>query len=190
MASNAFTDYLEPLLADAEELVDAHTKLRTGKVGRQWGLGAVNRAVVVMSVSAWEAYVEEVVKEALQAIKPPSPPSSVWPALNANALSLVGRFNNPTTDNVKNLIASTIGLEDVTVYWYWRNCSVTKARDLLRDALRYRHQIAHGVNPRPTIHNGYSSWLPGFFRRLGECTDYGVWEFIDQELGIKDPWPM
>lgn len=58
MASNAYNDYLAELLADAQEINDAHKKLRTGKKGRQWGLGGLNRAVVVMSVSAWEAHVQ------------------------------------------------------------------------------------------------------------------------------------
>jgi hypothetical protein len=43
------------LLRDAEELDDAHTELKTGSPGRQYGLASLNRAVVVMSVSAWES---------------------------------------------------------------------------------------------------------------------------------------
>lgn len=73
MASNALTAHLEPLLADAEELVEAHSRLKTGARGRQWGLGALNRAVVVTCASAWEAYVEDVVIEAVTAIKPSAP---------------------------------------------------------------------------------------------------------------------
>ena len=54
MPSHAYTNHLEVLLADAEELDSAHTRLRTGQRGRQWGLGAINRAVVVLCVSSWE----------------------------------------------------------------------------------------------------------------------------------------
>jgi hypothetical protein len=51
MASNAFTQHLEILLHDAEELEAAHRQLRTGLPGRQWGLGALNRAVVVIPLN-------------------------------------------------------------------------------------------------------------------------------------------
>jgi hypothetical protein len=96
MPSNAFTQHLLVLLEDADELVDVHSQLRTGRPGRQWGLGALNRAVVIMCVSAWEAYVEEVIVEAITAIRPTAgTPLGSWAALNASARSSVGRFNNP-----------------------------------------------------------------------------------------------
>jgi hypothetical protein len=56
-------------------------------------------------------------------------------------------------------------------------------------ALDLRHQIAHGVNPRPIIHNPYSNWLPGFIRRLALCTDDGVRNHLTAALGLPNPWP-
>lgn len=189
MASSAYNDYLAVLLRDAEELEAGHKRLRTGNVGRQWGLGALNRGVVVLSVSAWEAYVEELVKEAVEKMRPQAPPMGVWPALNATARSQVGRFNNPNPDNVRGLFAEALGLPDITLGWHWKGVDNIRARDRLAEALRYRHEIAHGVNPRPTIHNQYANRLPGFFRRLGRCTDASVGSHLSGVLGIPNPWP-
>ena len=125
MPSNAYTNHLLPLLADATELGDAHAELRTGLVGRQWGLGALNRAVVVMCVSAWEAYIEEVVTECLTVLRPvPGAPLGTWAALNATIRGQIGRFHTPNVDNVRSLISDAIGLHDITLSWNWRNCSV------------------------------------------------------------------
>jgi hypothetical protein len=55
MSSRAYQEHLVVLLSDPEELIEAHTRLRTGNPGRQWGLGAMNRAVAVSAASAWEA---------------------------------------------------------------------------------------------------------------------------------------
>lgn len=187
MPSEAYENHLEVLLADATELDAAHTRLRTGQPGRQWGLGAINRAVVVLCVSAWEAYLEELVREAIEAVRPPGPDMGSWPATKAAAMSEIGRFNNPNLENSTRLFASCIGLADVTVTWGWRNCARPTAREYLNDALRHRHHIAHGVNPRPTIHNGYSRWLPGFFRRLGSCTDTSVREHLVNQLRVNPP---
>jgi hypothetical protein len=189
VASKAYADYLEVLLSDAEELVSAHQELRTGNVGRQWRLGALNRGVVVLSVSAWEAYVEELVKESLEVIRPVQAPMGVWPALNATTRSQVGRFNNPNPENVRTLFADAIGLVDVTTSWCWQGIDATRARERLAEALRQRHEIAHGVNPRPTVHNHYAKRLPGFFRRLGQCTDRAVRDYLAQTLGATAPWP-
>jgi hypothetical protein len=191
MPSNAFTQHLLALLEDADELVDVHGQMRTGRPGRQWGLGALNRAVVVMSVSAWEAYIEEVIIEAITAIRPAAGnPLGIWPALNASARSAVGRFNNPNVDNVRILISDSIGLPDITAFWSWKNCTVVHARELLAEALSLRHQIAHGVNPRPIIHSDYATGLPKFLQRLGNTTDGGIRKHLVETLGIANPWPL
>ena len=189
MPSKANDDYLIPLLNDAAELSTAHSRLRTGQRGRQWGLGALNRAVVVMCVSAWEAYIDELVKEALGSFRPPGHGIGVWQCLNANARTQTGRFNNPNVENTRKIIKDTLGLEDVTVSWSWQNNTPDRARERLKEALRYRHEVAHGVNPRPTIHNQYSERLPGFFRQLGHCTDRAVRGYLVDDLGVANPWP-
>lgn len=189
MPSNAYDGHLIPLLGDAVELDAAHERLRTGAAGRQYGLAALNRATVVMCVSAWEAFVEELVREALEAIRPPAPPLGVWPALNASARSAIGRFNTPNTEQVRILISDAIGLQDVQHSWTWRNCTPAQARSRLQRAMEYRHEIAHGVNPRPVIHNPYSSRLPDFFRRLGRATDAAVRAHLVDTLGVPNPWP-
>jgi hypothetical protein len=186
--SNAFTNHLEVLLKDAEELDEAHRQLRTGAAGRQWKLGALNRAVVVTCVSSWEAYVEKVLVECTDLLKPSAPPLGIWPSLSASARSDIGRFSNPNAENTRRLFADNLGLEDVSDSWSWQNCEPQKARDLLNDVLKNRHQVAHGVNPRPIIHNQYSSWLPGFFRNLGRCTDAALNTHLSSTLGIASPW--
>ena len=118
MASNAFTAHLEQLLLDAEELDDAHTELRTGNPGRQYGLASLNRAIVVMSVSAWESYVEELMRESVLVLRPPGPPfAAPWPALNAYVAGRLGNFNTPNQHNVEQLVRNCLGLSSVHLSW-------------------------------------------------------------------------
>ena len=104
MPSNALSVHLDQLLRDATELDTIHTQLRTGLPGRQFGLASLNRAAVVIGVSAWESYVEELMRESLQALRPAAPPLGNWPALSAFILGELGRFNTPNAQNVANLI--------------------------------------------------------------------------------------
>jgi hypothetical protein len=142
-----------------------------------------------MCVSAWEAYIEELVRKALTTLRPPAPPLGVWPALNASARSQLGRFNNPNAENVRMLLSDAIGLPDVHLSWSWQGCSSERAMQRLAAAMSYRHQIAHGVNPRPAVPNLYSRELPNFFRRLGRCTDNTVRAHLVNVHGIAHPWP-
>ena len=189
MPSKSHQTFLIPLLEDAAEIESAHKKLRTGNPGRQYGLGALNRAAVVMCLSAWEAYVEELVKEAVESFRPANADTTLWQSINASARSQVGRFNTPNAENVKRLIADSIGLQDVTLSWQWQNNTPAQAIQRLTDAITLRHHVAHGVNPRPTVHNGYTSQLPGFFRSLGLYTDRAVRAYLVDTLGVRAPWP-
>jgi len=189
VASNAFTGHLVLLLRDADHLDDASSQLPLGIPGRPLRVAALNRGLVVICVSAWEAYIEELVRESLIAIRPAAPPLGLWPALNASVRGQLGRFNTPNTENIRMLISDAIGLHDIQNAWAWQNCSSAQAVQRLADAMSLRHRIAHGVNPRPVVATFYSSQLPDFFRRLGRCTDGAVRDHLVNTLGIANPWP-
>jgi hypothetical protein len=188
MPSKALETFLEPVLVDAREIIAGHSKLSTGLRGRQWGLGGLNRSVVVMCAAAWESYVEEVVREAADALRPVSPPIGTWPALAASIRGNARRLNTPNSQNVRRLIAESFGLSDVTTAWSWRNCPPGSAAKYLDAFLNIRHQVAHGANPRPTVHNKYASWLPGFVERLASRTDRALVEFFAAALGTSLRW--
>jgi hypothetical protein len=189
VASNAFTGHLVPLLRDADHLYDAAGQLPVGIPGRQLRVAVLNRAVVVMCVSAWEAYIEELVREALIVLRPVTPPLGLWPVLNASIRGQLGRFHTPNMENVRMLVSDAVGLQDIQYSWTWQNCTSPQAMQRLADAMTLRHQIAHGVNPRPIVATFYASQLPDFFRRLARCTDRAVRDHLVNTLGILNPWP-
>jgi hypothetical protein len=87
------------------------------------------------------------------------------------------------------LISDALGRQNIETSWAWQNCTSAQAVQRLTDAMTLRHQIAHGVNPRPVVATFYSSQLPDFFRRLGRCTDRAVRDHFENVLGIANPWP-
>lgn len=189
MASNAFNGYLLPLLDDADYLGDASRQLPVGITGRRDTIRALNRAGVLSCVSAWEAYIEELVRESLTVLRPPVPPLGVWPALNASVRGQLGRFHTPNTENIRTLISDSLGLQDIQDSWSWQNCTPAQATQRLAAAMTLRHQIAHGVNPRPVVTTFYADQLPDFFRNLGRCTDRAVRDHLVNVLGLVNPWP-
>ncbi len=189
MASDAFTVHLQQLFKDARELDSAHDRLKTGRPGRQYGLASLNRATVVICVSAWEAYIEELVRESIVVMRPAVPPRGAWSVHNAWIHGQLGRFNNPNMENVRMLLSDALGLQDVQQSWVWQNCASGQAIQRLAAAMRLRHQIAHGINPRPLVNNDYSSQLPDFFLRLGRATDRAVRNHLVNVIGLVHPWP-
>jgi hypothetical protein len=189
VSSTAFTGHFVPLLAEAFHIRRAAEELPAKAAGRLLRVAALNRAVVVTCVSAWEAYIEELVREALNAIRPPLPPLGVWPALNATVRGQLGRFNTPNAENIRMLLSDAFGLHDIQDSWTWQNCSSAQAVKRLADTMASRHQIAHGVNPRPLIPSLSSRRLPEFFQRLARCTDRAVRDHLVTVHGIANPWP-
>lgn len=190
MASNAYLGHLEPLLSDAIHLCDASIQLPAGLAGRSFRVAALNRAIVVTCVSAWEAYIEELVREALNVLRPTTTPLGVWPVHNASIRGLLGRFNNPNPDNIRTLLSDALGLPEIHLAWTWQNCTSSQAVQRLAEVMSLRHQIAHGVNPRPFVGSFYASKLPAYFDHLGRCTDRAVRNHLATVLGIADPWPL
>jgi hypothetical protein len=119
--------HLDQLLRDAEELDDAYVLLALAHPARLRDLEALNRAAVVMCVSAWEAYIEELVRESVLAMRPVVPPLGVWSAHSAWVAGQLGRFNNPSTENVRTLLSDAIGLASVETSWIWPGSTSARA---------------------------------------------------------------
>lgn len=195
--SKARTQTLEPLLQDVAEVNQAHGSLRTGLPGRVWNLAGLNRSAIVLTVSAWEAYVEDLAIECVDLLKPSAQvvartgqgwPLDAWPAINGATRTAIGRFHTPSSKNVIALFSTAIGLPDVSLGWHYRGCSQTKAVTYLDWLLDVRHQIAHGVNPRPVVRATYATWAPQFIRRIAERTDATVYDHLVNVLGVSPPW--
>lgn len=189
MPSNAFTVTLAQMLLDAEALDDAYNQLAALASPPPGSLDATIRAVVVACLSAWESYVEEVVLESVEAVRPTALPLGSWPSHKAIVLGELRRFNTPSPENVRQLLSNTLGMPDVRSAWVWPGHTSDQAVQDLTLAMRLRNQIAHGVNPRPMVAHHYSSQLPDFFRRLGMATDLAVRNHLVAALGIAVPWP-
>jgi hypothetical protein len=186
----------EPVMTDVRELQIAHHQLRTGERGRQWGLGGVNRGAVALILSAWEAYVEDVALECVDAIRPATATASVpaawphdaWPALRATTVAETRRLHTPSAQNVRNLFRTATGLADVTARWVWRGCANATALAKLDDLLTLRHQIVHGIVPRPNVQYKYVLWAQLFIERVVERTDEVLRDHLVTSLGVAAPW--
>lgn len=189
MPSNAYSGRLVPLLEDAEQLNAAYTALHDVPTLRHHATEALTRSVVVMCISAWEAYIEELVREALQALHVPVPHPGLVRAFNELLRDDLDRFHTPSAANVQALIRQTIGVPDIRRAWYWPGMRIAQAAADLGQVLGLRHRIAHGAHPRPAVLQSYTTNLPEFFRRLGRRTDAAVRGRLVRHHGIATPWP-
>src|SRR5947209_5514244 len=148
MPSQAATTFSSSM-GYVDQLIRAHSRLQAGR-GRRFEQEAIHRAGIVLTVGAWEGYVELVTLEALRVIAT-SVAGHAQPAWARHAFSLfraritaeVKQFNTPNSQNVRRLFQNCLGF-DPWPFWSWRRSIAQRTRTRLDDWLRIRHGVAHG----------------------------------------------
>lgn len=100
-------------------------------------------------VAAWEAYVENLVRDFFQAIADPL--NIKFHAIHSIARDTaereLKRFNTPNADNSRNLLTQTSGYDPIGD-WVWsaRKMNALDTHQRLNEILKVRHSFAHGFS--------------------------------------------
>jgi hypothetical protein len=166
-------------MRDPHNLLWLHRNSQKGK-GRRHRQPTLNRAVVVLAVAAWQAYVEDTTTAILTAIAVPvgDPGRAVYVVVRAATRGGLTRFNTPNARNTLALF-DNVGF-DPTPTWTFtlgtppRNYSAANVRVELDQWLDVRHTIAHGsVLPASAVVSGRTQSGPSLHRKDAErCVEF------------------
>jgi hypothetical protein len=80
-------------MKDSENLLEAHKELRQGE-GRRFREVSLNRAIVVLTVAAWQAFIQDLVIEILTTIEvPPGQPGRDYYRLMSQGANELGTYS-------------------------------------------------------------------------------------------------
>jgi len=99
------------------------------------------RAGLVMALTAWEAYVEERVAEAVRQRLPPKL-SHAEIFMLAKLDEELKRFHNPSAEKTRRLFLDYVGV-DVTEKWRWSGLEAAKVRERLDTLVKKRGDAVH-----------------------------------------------
>jgi hypothetical protein len=131
-------------IKDAEDLLahfDAQQKPPTENAE------VLKRAGLVMALTAWETYVEDLVREELTARLRVVNGSPVGKFVLAKLEEELKRFHNPTSEKTRKLFHDFLEV-DVTDAWEWQHYDSTKARKTLDELLAKRGDAVHRSKPQ------------------------------------------
>jgi hypothetical protein len=212
MASQALKDF-EILMESVDDLIGIHSRVQTGK-GRRHGQEALHKAGVVLTIAAWQSYIEKLCLEALAAIETiytnPPPQQNVAPWATSSfyfrkpaVLQSVGTLNTPNTQNVIRLLDYSFGCNPKES-WVWNapNRKWTSAQFCARtdEWLRIRHTIAHGnvlpMNLTWIKNNSGTARLKlsllqeckRHFDKMANLTDEAMGEHLRNQYGLNVDW--
>ena len=109
MPSNALSSF-DSQMELVDNLIDIHGRIQSGK-GRRHRQEAIHRAGVVLTVAAWQAYIEKLCEEVLELVESSfnQPGVPAWvkssfafrkPAVRQS----IGAFSTPNSEKVRDLL--------------------------------------------------------------------------------------
>lgn len=106
----------------------------------------LKRAGLVMALTAWETYVEDRVREGLQARLRVANGSYVGKFVLGKLEDELRRFHNPNSEKTKKLFSDFLEV-DVTAGWEWQHFDAPKARRTLDELVAKRGDAVHRSKP-------------------------------------------
>lgn len=141
-------------MADSNNLIEIHKDLNQGP-GRRIREVSINRAVVVLTVAAWQAFVQDLILEVVDEVEVERGMDGYerYRLMKIDAKRGAHFFSTPNAENTRNLLM-TVGF-DPWRYWSWtegpRSVNATLARERMNQWLQVRHAIAHGDDELPDV---------------------------------------
>lgn len=195
------------------QLISVHGQVQQGR-GRRHQQDAIHRAGVVMTVAAWQAYLEKISLEFIEVVEnsldhpadgiaPPDWAKLILQTRKTAAKQEIGRFNTPNCQNARSLLKNITGFDPWPI-WEWHqgprqwNGHDTRIRT---DAwVRIRHTIAHGYelpadldfllgqNGQPRLTLKLLQECVKHFKHLVRLSDQGVSTFLADTHAIDTGW--
>ena len=194
MPSQASRHFLQ-LTEYVQQLIDIHAHLQSGR-GRRYRQDSIHRAGVVLTVAAWESYVEAVIREAFVAISPPAGAPAhavcVHRLAQVTANKQAADLNTPNAENIRRIMQDTVGFDPWSA-WSWsaprRRWASNQIVERLNSWLKIRHTVAHGSDlpqfnwirspqGRYRLNLVLLRECRSFFNHLVEQTDAGLGRFL------------
>ncbi|MCD8560598.1 MAG: hypothetical protein LRY75_17630 [Shewanella xiamenensis] len=125
---------------DARALIECYDELNVKQESQ--ALGALKRAALIMTMTAWETYVEDVATELFNNKFGALKGCQIGNFMEQQFSTRLKMFHNPDSAKTKQIFEEFFGI-DVTEHWKWSNYIPKQARETLNSWLKKRGDAVH-----------------------------------------------
>ena len=159
-------------------------------------------AALTSYVAAWNAYIDNLVRNFYDVIVDPANPK--FDAIHTLAKGVVenalARFNTPNWENTRDLLNQYTGYDPINDWGESQaNMNLQQVHQRLNEILRVRHTLAHGSDMpaynwiqspsgRVRLTSKAIQETEAFFKKLVNVTDRGMKEHIELTYGLTSIW--
>ena len=159
-------------------------------------------AALAAYVAAWDAYINDLVREFYNVIADSSDSrfNAIHTIAQQAAEEALRRFNTPNSENTRRLLVQYTGYDPIND-WVWprRAMGGLQVRDRLNEILHVRHSFAHGFGMpaydwtqspmgRVRLTSKVIQETEAFFKNLVKVTDTGMKAHLNLTYGISNIW--
>lgn len=134
-------------ISEAKELLDCYDKLNHHQ--EIIPPDALKKASLIMALTSWETYIEDVVKELFDNKFSVVKGSTLGNFAQKQLDDRLKQFHNPDSRKTKHLFEEFFGV-DITENWTWNNMTPKAARTQLNKWISIRGEAVHRVEVEPT----------------------------------------
>lgn len=210
---NAFIDNL----IEVDRLSSIHRQVTSSGPGRKYDVQVLHKSAIVLLVSCWEAYIEDLARELLihmtaEADDPKVFPNNVlkiaasinsgmnswklagegWKQVLHGNLDRVlakttGSLNTPKTAQTNKLFLETVGLQDIASNWLWQGRKAEDAQKQLDRLVSLRGDIAHRVTTSSSVTLKNVRSARGLINRIAVKSHNAACAHLERQIG-SSPW--
>lgn len=159
-------------------------------------------ASLAAHVAAWDAYINNLVRDFYAIIADPLNPifNAVYTIAKEAAENALKRFNTPDSKNTRDLLVQCTGYNP-TGDWIWTQRRMTglRVRERLNEILKVRHSFAHGFDMpdydwtrspggKIRLTSKAIQETEAFFKNLVKVTDRGMKTHIESTYDLTNIW--
>lgn len=208
MPDSIARETFEANVADVERLLKIHEEVAGTEPGRKYGVSALNKAAIVLTVTAWETYCKDAAIQSLRRIlEQAETPDSLEKAVRFAVAEELRNRKNPTlvwrlagdewrefavsiltphteigslnAANVTKMMKNMIGLENLASTWNWQGMSVDRAAEKLLDLIVLRGDIVHKGSTDQSIRKIDVTDYLGHVERLVDETETALTNYLE-----------
>ncbi|ABK48047.1 conserved hypothetical protein [Shewanella sp. ANA-3] len=169
-------DNFEKAIQDAEWILEAYDHLNKIE-GREREPEEFKRAALIMTLTAWETYVEDVIEEKLTADLRTLAGSNVGKFITSTLKTELKYFHTPNSQKTKGMFERFLYV-DVTEKWTWIDGDIEQVQSKLNQWIRKRGEAVHrSINDKQATHLVSRPDMKKcltFFKKLVETTDLAI----------------
>lgn len=208
MTDSIARDTFDENVADVKQLLSIHEEKAGEEPGRKYGVSVLNKAAIVLVVTSWETYCKDAAMQSLgQMLRRAEHPDSLEKVVQAAVAKELRRQKNqmlvwnlagdnwrdsvtsllqghteigsPDADRVSKMMKNMIGLDNLSMTWYWQGMSVDRAHAKLTGLIKLRGDIVHKGSANRPVHKSDVTDYLGHVQHLVEKTEDRISDYLE-----------